>query len=123
MKVVISKWLVDTIKALGVSFKWALFGRLCERENVIQVIALEPKLRNVELKYVGYWQRSTHRDLIPEVGVKGKVVMSFLADSILATYKGQPADVLVYDPGDYHSRHRSVAISQKLAGRKLQWLG
>jgi molybdopterin/thiamine biosynthesis adenylyltransferase len=119
MKIVISQLLVNTIRGLGTSFKQNLFGRLCEKEGLVQVAGLAPKLHNIPLEYVGYWRGDAHYDPVSTGDATHKIVMSFQGDSIHATYQGQPADVLVFDPAEYHSRHRSMTISQRLAGRRV----
>jgi len=123
MKSVISKLLVDAIKALGDFSTRDLFGRLCEKENLIQIASLTPKLRNTPLEYVGYWQGSAPGHLAPQAAPAPKLVLSFQDGQIHATYQGQPAEVLVYDPANYHSRHRSMTISQKLAGKRVAVIG
>ena len=123
MKIIISKLVVDKIRALGVFFRRDLFGQLCEKENVLQVVGLEPKLRNVPLEHVGYWWGGVHFDPSPVVDVTRKCVLSFLGAQLDATYQGQQSDVLIYDPADYHSRHRSMAISQKLKGKRVAVVG
>lgn len=123
MKVVISQLLIDEIKALGIFSLRDLFGRLCENHELIQVAGLTSKLHHFPLEHVGYWHGGLKCDHPLSENTAKKVTMSFQDGNVCANYQGAPADMLVYDTANYHSRHRSIAISQKLAGKRAAIIG
>lgn len=123
MKIVVSKLLVDSVGAQGALTHRSLFGRTCEKQNVIQVVGFEPKFQNQPLEHVGYWIDGADNATSVPVDDTAKCTLFFNESVLRAEYCGKTADVIVYDPANYHSRHRSLVISQNLAGKRVAVIG
>lgn len=123
MNIFIPKSIIHAIKARGGFLIQELFGRFCKSSNIVQVASFEPKLGDVPLKLVGYWWGNHHVDP-PPMTIAGAVHLAFTdSGSVSARFQQQPVDVHVYDHLDYHSRHRSLAISESSAGKKAFIVG
>ena len=123
MKIYLSKVLLDAIKKLGESFFSKLYGRFCAKDSVIQVASLEPKLGDIPLEPVAMWWGGLRPDSA-SMSNSPATAMIYLEDMIVkAAYGEAAAQVCLYDPAEYHSRHRSLAISAKTAGKKALLVG